>query len=151
LWESGLGDLFARFAGRFARVEPRRLAFGYVRALLAPLERRNGWTIAEHTGRRSPNAVQEMLYSPCWDPDVVRDDVRDYVIEALGGPDGVLIGDESGFVKKGTRSAPRRAPRGRSARPGERGVHLRAGRVSAANHLGRTSSFDLQSGAYRMR
>jgi SRSO17 transposase len=104
-WESGLGDLFARFAGRFSRVEPRRLAFGYVRGLLAPLERRNGWTIAEHAGRRSPNAVQEMLYSPCWDPDRVRDDVRDYVIEALGGPDGVLIGDESGFVKKGTRSA----------------------------------------------
>jgi SRSO17 transposase len=104
-WESGLQDLFARVAGRFARVEPRRLAFAYVRGLLAPLERRNGWTIAEHAGRRSPNAVQEMLYSPCWDPDAVRDDVRGYLIEHLGDPGGVLIADETGFVKKGVRSA----------------------------------------------
>ena len=98
-------DLFARVAGRFSRVEPRRLAFAYVRGLLAPLERRNGWTIAEHAGRRSPNAVQEMLYSPCWDPDAVRDDVRDYLIEQVGDPAGVLIADETGFVKKGVRSA----------------------------------------------
>jgi SRSO17 transposase len=104
-WQSGLDDLFARVAGRFSRVEPRRLAFAYVRGLLAPLERRNGWTIAEHAGRRSPNAVQEMLYSPCWDPDAMRDDVRDYVIEYLGEPGGVLIADETGFVKKGVRSA----------------------------------------------
>jgi SRSO17 transposase len=104
-WESGLQDVFARVAGRFSRVEPRRLAFAYVRGLLAPLERRNGWTIAEHAGRRSPNAVQEMLYSPCWDPDAVRDDVRGYVIEHLGDPGGVLIADETGFVKKGVRSA----------------------------------------------
>jgi SRSO17 transposase len=104
-WQAGLDDLFALVAGRFARVEPRRLAFAYVRGLLAPLERRNGWTIAEHAGRRSPNAVQEMLYSPCWDPHLVRDDVRDYLVEHLGDPGGVLIADDTGFVKKGTRSA----------------------------------------------
>jgi SRSO17 transposase len=94
-WQAGLDDMFALIAGRFARVEPRRLAFAYIRGLLAPLERRNGWTIAEHAGRRSPNAVQEMLYSPCWDPHLVRDDVRDYLIEHLGDPAGVLIGDDS--------------------------------------------------------
>jgi SRSO17 transposase len=104
-WQSGLDDLFAVIAGRFSRVEPRRLAFAYVRGLLAPLERRNGWTIAEHAGRRSPNAVQEMLYSPCWDPDQVRDDVRGYLVGHLGHRDGVLIADDTGFVKKGTRSA----------------------------------------------
>ena len=104
-WQSGLDDLFAVIAGRFTRVEPRRLAFAYVRGLLAPLERRNGWTIAEHAGRRSPNAVQEMLYSPCWDPHLVRDDVRGYLVDRLGDPDGVLIGDDTGFVKKGVRSA----------------------------------------------
>jgi len=104
-WQAGLDDLFALVAGRFARVEPRRLAFAYVRGLLAPLERRNGWTIAEHAGRRSPNAVQEMLYSPCWDPDLVRDDVRDYLMGHLGDPSGVLIADDTGFIKKGVRSA----------------------------------------------
>jgi SRSO17 transposase len=104
-WQAGLDDMFALIAGRFARVEPRRLAFAYIRGLLTPLERRNGWTIAEHAGRRSPNAVQEMLYSRCWDPRLVRDDVRDYLIEHLGDPAGVLIGDDTGFVKKGVASA----------------------------------------------
>jgi len=104
-WQAGLDDLFALVAGRFCRVEPRRLAFAYIRGLLAGLERRNGWTIAEHAGRRSPNAVQEMLYSSCWKPDLVRDDVRDYLVEHLGSADGVLIADDTGFVKKGVRSA----------------------------------------------
>ena len=104
-WHAGLDDMLALIAGRFARVEPRRLAFAYIRGLLAPLERRNGWTLSEQAGRRSPNAMQEMLYSPCWDPDQVRDDVRDYVVDHLCDPDGVLIGDDTGFVKKGVRSA----------------------------------------------
>ena len=104
-WQAGLDDLFALVAGRFCRVEPRRLAFAYIRGLLAGLERRNGWTIAEHAGRRSPNAVQELLYSPCWKPDLVRDDVRDYLVEHLGSAGGVLIADDTGFVKKGVRSA----------------------------------------------
>jgi SRSO17 transposase len=104
-WESGLQDLFARFAGRFSRVEPRRRAFGYVRGLLAPLERKNGWTLAEQAGDHSPNALQEMLYSPCWDPHAVRDDLRSYVVEHLGEPTAVLAADETGFLKKGLRSA----------------------------------------------
>ncbi|WP_425414544.1 IS701 family transposase [Salinispora cortesiana] len=104
-WQAGLDDMFALIAGCFSRVEPRRLAFAYIRGLLASLERRNGWTLSEQAGRRSPNAMQEMLYSPCWNPDQVRDDVRDYLIEYLGDPDGVLIADDTGFVKKGVCSA----------------------------------------------
>ena len=104
-WEEELEDLFARVVGRFSRVEPRRRAFAYVRGLLAPLERRNGWTLAEQAGDRSPDAMQALLTSPAWDPDAVRDDVRDYVVDRIGDPAGVLIADETGFVKKGTRSA----------------------------------------------
>jgi SRSO17 transposase len=104
-WGSNLEDLFACFAGRFSRVEPRRYAQAYVRGLLAPLERKNGWTLAEAGGLRSPNGLQDFLQSPAWDPDLVRDDVREYVVEHLGEPDGVLITDETGFVKKGRRSA----------------------------------------------
>ena len=104
-WRSGLEDLFACFAGRFSRVEPRRYAFAYVRGLLAPLERKNGWTMAEAAGFRSPNGLQDFLQSPAWDPDGVRDDVRDYVVSHLGEPGGVLIADETGFLKKGIRSA----------------------------------------------
>ena len=95
-------DLFAQFAGRFSRVETRRRAFAYVRGLLAPLERKNGWTLAEHAGNRSPNGVQAMLQSPCWDPDCVRDDVRSWAVAHLGHEDAVLVADETGFLKKGT-------------------------------------------------
>jgi SRSO17 transposase len=104
-WRSGLEDLFACFAGRFSRVEPRRYAQAYIRGLLAPLERKNGWTLAEVAGFRSPNGLQDFLQSPAWDPHLVRDDVCDYVVEHLGDPDGVLIADETGFLKKGVRSA----------------------------------------------
>jgi SRSO17 transposase len=104
-WDDELGDLLARIAGRFTRVEPRKRAFGYVRGLLAPLERRNGWTLAEQAGDGSPDGMQALLCSPCWDRDTVRDDVRDYVVEHIGDPDGVLIADETGFAKKGNRSA----------------------------------------------
>jgi SRSO17 transposase len=104
-WQCGLEDLFASFAGRFSRVEPRRYAQAYVRGLLAPLERKNGWTLAEASGFKSPNGLQDFLQSPAWDPDLVRDDVRAYVVEHLGDPDGVLVADETGFLKKGVRSA----------------------------------------------
>ncbi|GAA1574297.1 IS701 family transposase [Dactylosporangium maewongense] len=104
-WDAGLSELLFRFSHRFERVEPRRRAAAYLRGLLAPLERRNGWTLAEEAGHGSPDGLQGMLCSPAWDRDGVRDDVRACVIEAIGAPDGVLIADETGFVKKGRASA----------------------------------------------
>jgi SRSO17 transposase len=104
-WNDELEDVFARVAGRFFRVEPRKRAFAYVRGLLAPLERRNGWTLAEQAGDGSPDGMQGLLCSRCWDRDAVRDDVRGYVVERIGDPDGVLIADETGFAKKGRSSA----------------------------------------------
>jgi SRSO17 transposase len=76
-----------------------------VSGLVAGLERKNGWTLAERAGEVSPDGMQRLLRRADWDVDGVRDDVRAYVIEQLGGRDGVLIADETGFVKKGTRSA----------------------------------------------
>ncbi|WP_370461895.1 transposase, partial [Micromonospora sp. ALFpr18c] len=73
-----------------------------MRGLLSPLERRNGWTLAEQAGDRSPDGMQAVLCSPCWDADAVRDDVRDYVVEHLGDPAAVLVADETGFLNKGT-------------------------------------------------
>jgi SRSO17 transposase len=104
-WDAGLEELFFRFAHRFDRVEPRRRAWAYLRGLLAPLERRNGWTLAEQAGHVSPDGLQGMLCSAAWDRDAVRDDVRDYVVAAIGDAAGVLIADETGFVKKGRASA----------------------------------------------
>lgn len=96
-------ELFFRFAHRFEWVEPRRRAWAYVWGLLAPLERRNGWTLAVQAGHVSPDGLQGiMLCSPAWDRDAVRDDVRDYVVEQIGDLVGVLVADETGFVRKGT-------------------------------------------------
>lgn len=104
-WITGLDDLFARVAGRFTRVEPRRRARAYVRGLLAPLAGKNGWTLAEAAGDATPDGMQRLLNAATWDVDGVRDDVRAYAVEHLGEHDGVLVVDETGFLKKGTRSA----------------------------------------------
>lgn len=77
----------------------------YVRGLLAPLERKNSWTLAERAGEAAPDGMQRLLATADWDADAVRDDVRAYVVEHLGDPDGVLVVDETGFLKKGTKSA----------------------------------------------
>ena len=92
-------------AGRFGRVEPRRRARAYVRGLLAPLAVKNGWTLAEAAGDATPDGMQRLLNAAAWDADGVRDDVRGYVARHLGSADGVLVVDETGFLKKGTRSA----------------------------------------------
>ena len=88
-------------AGRFARVETRRRAGTFLRGLLADLPRKNCWTLAEHAGETDPHGMQHFLARASWDTDGVRDDLRDYVIGALGTDDGVLIADETGDVKKG--------------------------------------------------
>jgi SRSO17 transposase len=104
-WVAGLDDLFALVAGRFARVEPRLRARAYVRGLLAPLASKNGWTLAEAAGDKTPDGMQRLLNRAGWDADGTRDDVRGYVARHLGDAGGVLVVDETGFIKKGTRSA----------------------------------------------
>ncbi len=103
-WAVGLSALHQRIAKHFVRAEPRQQAYDYVRALLSPLERKNGWQIAEHVGAATPDGVQRLLASAHWDADHVRDDLRAYVVEHLGHPDAVLVIDETGFLKKGTKS-----------------------------------------------
>ena len=104
-WSAGLAELQERFVHRFARTEPRESALAYLRGLIAPLERKNGWTVAEEAGHDSPDRIHRLLNTCDWDADEVLDDVRDYVVEHLADPDGVLIVDDTGFLKKGTRSA----------------------------------------------
>src|SRR5436309_645845 len=102
---AGLDELHERIAGRFARAEPRARVREYVSGLVTGLERKNGWTLAERAGEVSPDGMQRLLRRADWDVDGVRDDLRDYVVEHLGDREGVLIVDETGFLKKGTRSA----------------------------------------------
>jgi SRSO17 transposase len=104
-WAVGLSEVHARIAARFARSEPRERVLAYVRGLLAPLEKKNSWTLAEQAGDAIPDGMQRLLAYADWDADAVRDDLRDYVVEHLGDPAGVLVVDETGFLKKGTKSA----------------------------------------------
>jgi SRSO17 transposase len=104
-WGQELEELAQRIAPRFGRAEPRRRALAYLRGLLAPLERKNGWQLAEAAGDATPDGVQDFLARMHWDADAIRDDLRAYVIEHLGDPEAVLVLDETGFLKKGNQSA----------------------------------------------
>jgi SRSO17 transposase len=103
-WQTELEELLGRVAGRFGRVEPRRRAKAFVYGLLADLPRKNCWTIAEHAGDANPDGMQHLLGRAVWDHDGVRDDVRAYLVEALGDPEAVLVIDETGDLKKGLQS-----------------------------------------------
>jgi SRSO17 transposase len=104
-WQAGFDELMLTIGARFAGVEPRRRAGAFLRGLLAGLPRASCWTIAGHAGEASPRAMQRFLASAVVDADGLRDDLRGYVVEHLGGPDAVLIVDETGEVKKGTGTA----------------------------------------------
>lgn len=93
-----------RVARRFPRVEPRRHARALVLGLLADLPRKNCWTIAEHAGRATPDGLQHLLSGAVWDHDAVRDDVRALLVDHLGDPGAVLVIDETGDLKKGSRT-----------------------------------------------
>ena len=104
-WAGELEALCERIAPRFGRVEVRRRASAFLRGLLTNVERKNGWQLAEQAGAATPDGMQRLLNHARWDPDEVRDDLRDYVVESLGDPGAVLVVDETGFVKKGAKSA----------------------------------------------
>ena len=104
-WAGSLDAVLERIAPRFARAEPRRRAAAYLRGLLAPVERKNGWQLAEAAGDATPDGVQDFLSRAQWDADAVRDDLQAYVVEQLGDPGAVLVLDETGFLKKGAKSA----------------------------------------------
>jgi SRSO17 transposase len=104
-WAEELQAVGGRIGQHFTRSEPRRRALDYVRGLLSDAQRKNGWQLAEFVGDRRPYGVQHLLGRADWDADAVRDDLRAYVMDHLVDPQGVLIVDETGFLKKGTKSA----------------------------------------------
>jgi SRSO17 transposase len=104
-WSEAWADLHGRIGRRFARAEARERAGRYLAGLLDRVERKNGWQLAEAMGEAGPRGVQRLLSAAAWDADGVRDDLRDYVVAHLGDEvTGVLIVDETGFVKKGRKS-----------------------------------------------
>ena len=103
-WRAGLDALHARIGARFRRPEVRARARRYLAGLLERVERKNGWQLAEQLGERHPRGVQRLLAAARWDAEAVRDDLRAYAVEHLGDPTAVLVVDETGFLKKGTKS-----------------------------------------------
>lgn len=104
-WAEELEALHARIAPRFERAEPRRRALAYLQGLLSHTERKNSWQLAEEAGERTPDGMQRLLNASRWNADVVRDDLVAYVREHLSDPAAILVIDETGFLKKGTKSA----------------------------------------------
>ena len=103
-WSEGFEDFQARFAPFFARREPREAASRYLRGLLAPVQRKNCWQIAEAVGEKDPQQMQRLLYSARWDEDAVRDELQGFVVERFGDEAGIGVVDETGFLKKGSKS-----------------------------------------------
>jgi SRSO17 transposase len=103
-WERELTELKGRLTRVFGRAEVRRSAGAFIDGLLSGIARKTGWQMAEQAGLDRPYRMQSLLGRSGWDADALRDLVRDEVIACLGDENGVLVVDETGFLKKGTHS-----------------------------------------------
>src|SRR5215210_7889161 len=106
VWRHGLTALQERLGQLFGRPEPRRQVALYLEGLLSAAERKNGWQLAEQIGDARPWRTQRVLSHALWDADAAQELCRDYVVEHLGASDGVLIVDETGFLKKRCSTSP---------------------------------------------
>jgi SRSO17 transposase len=103
-WSAEFAAFQERFACLFHRREPREQYAKYLRGLVASVERKNGWQLAEMMGDETPDRTQRLLYQDQWDAEEARDILQELVKETLGEEEGIGIVDESGFLKKGTHS-----------------------------------------------
>lgn len=103
--ESGITGVMERIEKNFADRRGKSLAKQYIAGLMSNAERKNGWQLAESLGQKTPYAIQQFLYRGNWDANKLRNDLREYVKDELGDPEGVLVADETGFLKKGKKSA----------------------------------------------
>src|SRR6476660_2443549 len=103
-WQAEFSAVLVPIEQRFRRFEPLRHAGALMAGMVSGLDRKNCWTIAEHRGAATPDALQHLLARASWDADAVRDDLRNYVIDAFGDPGAILVVDETGDVKKGVHS-----------------------------------------------
>lgn len=94
-----LEELMACIGDRYATINSRTTARRYLLGLMSGAERKNGWQLAEQLGESTPYKIQQFLYRGVWDADMVREDLKEYVSRRMGEPDGVLVVDETGFLK----------------------------------------------------
>lgn len=103
-WSDTLKSFQSRIGRYFARSEARQSAFDYLQALMSPVERKNGWQMAEQVGHKAPYQFQHLLGRAQWEADEVTQEIQQYVIESLGQEGGILAVDETGFIKQGSHS-----------------------------------------------
>ena len=103
-WRRALAEMKQFLAPAFRRAEQRASASAFIDGLLSRAERKTGWMLAEEAGFARPYRLQSLLGRSSWSADALCDRVRRQVIDALGEADGVLVVDETGFVKKGEHS-----------------------------------------------
>lgn len=103
-WSATLKSFQQRLGKDFARAEARLAAFDYIQALLSPVERKNGWQMAEQVGYANPYRFQHLLGRAQWDANAVCADVRQYAVEHLKSKTDILAIDETGFLKQGEQS-----------------------------------------------
>src|ERR687886_295375 len=104
-WTAAVAEVERRLAPYFARSEARQQALAYLRGLLSPVERKNSWQLAEVIGAANPYGFQHLLGRAAWDADKVRDELHSYIADYFSDNDAVVVIDETGFLKKGRRSA----------------------------------------------
>src|ERR687885_2033370 len=104
-WASAFAELERRLGPFFARAEARQQAMAYLRGLLSPVERKNSWQVAEVVGTANPYGFQHLLGRAAWDADQLRDELHRYLVDYVADDDAVVVLDETGFLKKGRRSA----------------------------------------------
>ena len=104
-WGGELAVLHNRLRPYFVRSEARDRAIRYVQGLLSDVKRKNGWQLAEQAGESTPDRMQRLLNSAVWSADAVRDELQGYIMEHIAETDGIIVADETGFLKQGTHSA----------------------------------------------
>jgi SRSO17 transposase len=93
-----------RLSWMFNRPEPKKTFGLMLRALLAGVPKKNSWGLAEHAGLPTPRPFEHLLDGAVWDADLLRDQVRDYVVAGLGSADAILAADDTQAIKNGAKS-----------------------------------------------
>jgi SRSO17 transposase len=104
LWSAELRKAKARLGWLIDHPSVVASAAAFLDTLLGPERRKTGWMRAEAVGDAGPWRQQAVLGRSHWEADALRDVVRDYALETLAEGDGVLVIDETGFLKQGTAS-----------------------------------------------
>ena len=104
-WGGELRIQHNRLRAYFVRSEARDQAISYSQGLLSDVKRKKGWQLAEQAGDDTPDGMQRLLNRAVWSADAVRDALQGYILENMADADGILVVDETGFLKQGRHSA----------------------------------------------